>query len=61
MSKKASKVFRKRVNNAADIYWTQDMEKIIRKTRAELLFWRIAGPMCILGGLVLLTLYRVAP
>lgn len=61
MSAKEARKIRKRYNQAADIYWTQDMERILRRTRAELMAWRIAGPLCIIGGLFLLVLYQVAP
>lgn len=61
MSAKEAKIVRKRYQKAADIYWTQDMERILRRTRAELMAWRIAGPLCIIGGLFLLVLYQVAP
>lgn len=60
MSGATARKIRKRYNQAADIYWTQDMERVIRKVRAELKFWRIAGPLCIIGGAVLATLAKVS-
>lgn len=61
MRGKEARIVRKRYNAAGDIYWTKDMERLLRRTRAELTFWRIAGPLCILGGAVLTVLYQVAP
>lgn len=60
MSAKEARIVRKRYQKAADIYWTKDMERVIRKVRAELNFWRIAGPLCLIGGAVLATLAKVS-
>lgn len=56
MSGKQARKIRKAYNAAGALYWTADMEKIIRKTRAELMAWRIAGPCCILVAVFIVIL-----
>ena len=47
-------IFKKRVQAAADIYWTADMEKAIRKIRADMYFWMTAAIVeaCVIAGLI---------
>jgi hypothetical protein len=52
MSAKKDRIIRKRYQQAADIYWTKDMEKILRRTRRELFFWRRLGPCFFIAGIV---------
>jgi hypothetical protein len=48
MSNKTAKIFRKRIKAAADVYWTEDMAKMLRRIRRERSFWMCGALLAII-------------
>jgi hypothetical protein len=59
MSARKKKEIRKGYRQAGAIYWTVDMERIIRRVRASRVFWMTAAIVeaCVIAGLI----YKLLP